>query len=408
MKSKKNVYTLGIGILCVLIILISAIIISTANNKNDIDATNSENSIRHESSEVISSVPDTESLDSSGAFAESNNSDLTDVFDASESDNAILHGWVINNLGYTYFYDNSGYEQFNYKNTALERYVNSLNGLASAMPSNTKIYNITVPVSGSFADIPRDVYVNDNFYNASQSAFVSTVGAKIDQRIINVPIVTVLEEQYDNGEIVFFRTDKNWTSLGAYFAYREFCISAGLQPYELADFNSTEIGDYLGSFYNAIALSGNADDTEFANILSKSPDNMLVYSTVDDVKTSLTVYSSGLIYDNYRLCDNAVSVNNAYNVFFGMDAERYEVNTTASGGQLLIIGDSSAYPLVPFLASHYRKIDIINPSKYNSTLNEFLSQRSYDACLTMCYSTNAVSGEYVPKFNIITGVNQNE
>ena len=36
------------------------------------------------------------------------------VADSNETE--LLHGWVINNMGYTYFYENAAYEQFNFKN----------------------------------------------------------------------------------------------------------------------------------------------------------------------------------------------------------------------------------------------------------------------------------------------------
>lgn len=71
----------------------------------------------------------------------------------------------------------------------------------------------------------------------------------------------------------------------------------------------------------------------------------------------------------------------------------------------MIIGDTSAYPMAPFLAAHYSKIDIINPLKFKGDLKEFLSQRYYDDCICICYSTNAVNGEYIPNLNEIIGDN---
>lgn len=348
--------------------------------------------------------------DASQAFAESIQeiSDTVDTTSTSdhessepneESNIAVTpsHGWVINEFGYTYLYGNCGYEQFNYKATALERYSNSLNSFASLI-DGCRVFNMTVPVSSTFADIPREIYIGDNFYNQSQSAFVSTVGSKLNEKITNINIVSELEHRYDDGEYVFFRTDHNWTSSGAYTAYRQFCKAALLSAYPIESFVEKEAGEFLGSFYNATA----------SEELERDPDLLYYYPAVSSIKCSLTVYDGDMVYSDYELCNNRVSTETAYNIYLGRDAARYEINTTADGGSLLIIGDSSVAPLAPYLASHYSKIDIINPERFKSSIADFLSEHSYDDVLTMCYSTNAVNGNFIPAFNIINGVVNNE
>lgn len=349
--------------------------------------------------------------DASQTFAESvaDISDITDPAsvsdgessepnDESDASGAISHGWVINEFGYTYLYGNCGYEQFNYKAAALTRYANSLNIFAALIGDGSRMFNLTVPVSSTFADIPREIYISDNFYNQSQSAFVSTVGSRLDSKITNINIVSELERRYDEGEYVFFRTDRNWTSSGAYTAYLQFCKAADLSAYPIESFIGKEAGDFLGSFYNA---------TESAE-LEKEPDRLFCYSTVNSVKCSLTVYDGEMVYSDYELCNNGVSTRTAYNIYLGRDAARYEINTTADGGSLLIIGDSSVAPLAPYLASHYGKIDIINPERFKKPIADFLKDHQYDDVLTMCYSTSAISGQFIPSFNTINGVTDNE
>ena len=159
---------------------------------------------------------------------------LEDESIASESE--FEHGWVINEFGYTYVYNGCGYEQFNYKQSALNRYVGAINKIVSLLPESVSVYNITVPVCSTFVEIPREIYVNDNFYNQSQSAFSSTVASKLDKRITSVKLVNILEEKYDNNEYVYFRTDRNWTPLGAYYAYKQFCADAEIAPYSIDSF----------------------------------------------------------------------------------------------------------------------------------------------------------------------------
>lgn len=336
------------------------------------------------------------SMVASEVFADSNESDISDVESGNEgSDEAFTHGWIINEFGYTYVYNGCGYEQFNYKTTALNRFINCNNAFADTIPENMRLFNIIVPVSSTFADIPREIYTLDSFYNQSQSAFVSTVSEYNSERINDVPIVSILEEQFDSGEAVFFRTDKNWTSLGAYTAYRSFCEIADVDAYSLDSFEQKNVGYYLGAFYNATRL----------DVMEDNPDEFLCFSTLPTVKTALTLYDNGKVYTDYKLCNNKVSINNAYDFYFGRTASRYEVSTNVDGGTLLIVGDSSAYAMVPYLASHYGIIEVVDPRRIDCGLLELLSKREYDDCILMCYTTNAVNGEFVPSLNKFIGVN---
>lgn len=401
--TKRFVFT--VTSLAVLIFIAVFAIITFAINKQSVPNDTLYNNVSEESNksnfldddasnpEKNDNNSDLGSIDISENSNEHQNSEISEI-----SDDIVEHGWVINEYGYTYVYNGCGYEQFNYKNSALQRYVNALNNFVTLLPESTQLYSITVPVSSTFADIPREIYVSDNFYNQAQSTFVSTVSALTDKRLTHVSIVDILESSYDNGEYVFYRTDKNWTADGAYLAYRSFCESAKIEPLPINTFPKNTVDEFLGSFYNATK----------SNAMKNSPDEFIYYSPSRTVKSSLTVYDNGKVYENYSVCGNKVNKYSPQTVFLGRDAERFEINTTASGGKLLIIGDESVYPIVPFLTSHYNKIDVINPKRFKTSLNEFLNNRSYDTCLLMCYSTNSISGDYIPTLNLLTGVTADE
>ena len=390
--TRKNILILSSFAVLFVVMILSVVSFAFGKHEND----RSESSLQEYTSIVIDNSIEAENSENSpdnavvsNVFAES--SVVED--DSSENSYGTEHGWVINEYGYTYVYGDCGYDQFNYKNTALDRYVRSLNNLKSCFDDSTRVFSITVPVSSTFADVPREIYVMDDFYNQSQSAFVATLAQRTDNSIIHLQIVNLLEERYDNGEYVFFRTDKNWTSLGAYTAYSSFCENAGFSQYSLENFKKIELGEFLGSFYSA---------TNSPN-MSDNPDEMICYSCLPTVNTSLTVFDDGLLYSGYNLCGNNVSSYNTFDFYLGRDAGRYEISTSSDGGTLLIIGDTSAHPLVPFLCSHYSKIDVIDPRKFDITLNEFFNEHHYDDCIIMCYSTNAVNGDFVPSLNVLTG-----
>ena len=397
----------------VLIVLASLIVISTViissvnrgsqNNSQSEDEVSSVYELSkpvdesNDISDVISSdeISDTDAFSNESSVTEQSGGITSEEPDGEQNENEIKHGWVINEYGYTYVYGDTGYLQFNYKNSAFNRYVNALNSLADSIDDEVNIYNIIAPVSTTFADIPREIYTADDFYNLGQSKFVSNVGKNLNERIINIPIVDILETAYDNGEYVFFRTDKNWTSAAAYKAYAAFCAASGTTAYSSASFPKLEIPNFLGSFYDA---------TKSEEMLN-NPDTIVCYSTLPSVNAALTIYDDKSVFASYTAGKGTFARNYGYNVFLGMsDASLYELKTTAkSSKKLLIIGDSSAAPLSLLLASHYSQIDILDPSSYDGNLKSLLTDHEFDDILTICYSVNAVSGDFVPALSKFSG-----
>ena len=321
--------------------------------------------------------------------------------DVEVSENEIIeieHGWIINDYGYTYVYGDRGFQQFNYKQSALQRYVDCINALSGTIPQTSNFLNLIVPISTTFADIPREIYKEDNFFNLSQSSFVATVERQFDERVSNINIVNKIETAYDSGEYVYFRTDSNWTSLGAYNGYLSFCEAKNIEPKPLDAFKKNELGDFLGGFYRSTSSVS----------MYNNPDDFICYSTESDVATKMTVYDNDMVFVDYNLCENGVGIEGKYNVYLGRDAGRYSISTNSEGGSILIIGDSSVAPLLPFIASHYKEIEFINPQKYNKSLSDFLSKQEFDDIITICYSSNAISGEYIPSLINFTGVKDNE
>lgn len=352
-------------------------------------------------SEETSTVPESSDESSEGEASQiiieiSDIGDLTsETSEETSEEEGISHGWVINSHGYTYVYGDTGLEQFNYKNTALDRYVNNLNLLASLLPEKSRMFNIIAPVQATFLGIPREIYTSDNFYNASQKAFVSTVESKLTERIGDIPLIGKLERRYNENEYLFFRTDKNWTAKAAYYAYTEYCEKAGLTAYSLSSFTKRSSEGYLGNFYYATS----------SEAMRKNPDTLDYYYPYAGIDCTLTCYLNGRVYTSYRLSGNDSGRIDPFGVYLGMEAERYEIKTTSSGGSLLVIGDTSAAPMLPFLASHYGRIVYINPLLYKGDLKAFLTENTFDDVLTLCYGTSAISGDYVPSFNEIIGAN---
>ena len=88
----------------------------------------------------------------------------------------------------------------------------------------------------------------------------------MDKHVKNVDVYDVLMQH--RTEYEYFRTDHHWTTLGAYYAYTEFCKAKGITPESLDAYSKKQDFDgFLGSFYN---------DTSDAK-LKANPDTVTAY-----------------------------------------------------------------------------------------------------------------------------------
>ena len=290
------------------------------------------------------------------------------------------HGWVINNLGYTYLYYDRGLEQFTASASVRESYISTINMLKNAVGS-ANFYHMLVPTQVEFTDIPSNIKQEDNFYNLSQKTFIDAVAGALASGSIDVNVYDRLKAAYEAEEYLYFRTDINWTALAAYYAYTDFAAAAGFSPAALEAFPVKSYEPFLGRFYTATG----------AEILKDNADSILYYD-VDSVNACVvTMYSNNATYNNRRLTYGEVSdTSNGYNVFLGGVASRFKITTEQTNGKkILVVGDTSAMPFVPFLTSDYQEVHLVNPQYYKGDISAFVQENGIDDVLVMSYTTSA-------------------
>ncbi|MBE6700957.1 MAG: hypothetical protein E7582_03600 [Ruminococcaceae bacterium] len=174
---------------------------------------------------------------------------------------------------------------------------------------------------------------------------------------------------------LYFATDHHWTSHGAYLAYRKIISSLGKTPLE-EDFFRKEVAlfNYLGSDYNkikekkvydALTLYYSENYTEFTTTLVNFPyDSDLNNVTLEgmyDLK-SLTSFDPYTVY---------FKGNNPY-ITIELQGEKRET--------LLVVRDSFASALAPFLAEHFDVI-LIDPRFYPTGLEALIEEKDPVAIL---------------------------
>lgn len=182
----------------------------------------------------------------------------------------------------------------------------------------------------------------------------------------------------------YYKTDHHLTSKGAYMLYRSLADELSFAPYEITDFTVTQVSkDFLGSTYSKAGLIAAAYDTI----------ELFRYQGDEDYTVFCNDNGCSLcsIYEMSKL-----SQKDKYQVFLGGNHGLISIssNDGAPKPRLLIIKDSFANAVIPFLARHF-DLTVVDPRYCNTSLSNVLDSSFYDCVLFLCgIDTLATNGAF--------------
>jgi hypothetical protein len=177
-------------------------------------------------------------------------------------------------------------------------------------------------------------------------------------------------------EQLYYRTDHHWTTAGAYLAYTSFAGSNGFSPIGRDAFQVQCSCGFYGTTYSKSGFWNTPADTLE---IWKNPALQVQVEIREDGKQS--VQKSDSLYFPEQLKNE-----DQYPVFLNGNHSLVRItNPKAAGSRLLVVKDSYANSLVPFLAAHYRQIDMVDLRYYHKTaVSALVKQDQLDSVL-FCY-----------------------
>lgn len=165
----------------------------------------------------------------------------------------------------------------------------------------------------------------------------------------------------------YYRTDHHYNIYGAHQTYGLLGDALGYEPYS-ADFfkNETVSTDFCGTSMRSSGFY----------LTKKDEITLLRY----DGDTDYTVTADGediSLYDMSKL-----NTTDQYAVFLGGNHARVDVTSNTDKPNMLIIRDSFADSLVPFLALHY-DLTLIDLRYYNDNIQQLALEKKFDCCLIL-------------------------
>lgn len=177
----------------------------------------------------------------------------------------------------------------------------------------------------------------------------------------------------DAPEALYYRTDHHWTSAGAYRAYCLLMQEQGGSSVPPETFEVERVPGFYGTSYSKSGLWLTKPDE-----IELWTDPMLhAVTTVYDGDGRAPVTREGMLFEEYL--DGA----DKYPVFLSGNHARVHIETDAdTGKRLLVVKDSYAHALAPFLAEQYRTIDLIDLRYFKrQTISDWLADNPADDIL---------------------------
>ena len=198
----------------------------------------------------------------------------------------------------------------------------------------------------------------------------SLAASDISADIHNVKLYDELMQHHD--EALYYKTDHHWTTKAAGYAYAKIMEEMGLEPQNIEAFEMHEVGDFYGTSYAKYKGVGIGPDT-------------ITYYDVPIEELKLEKGSVNTLYD----CDKFDTYDKYAAFMYGNDGF-YEVKTGAhsaenreNGADLIILKDSYANCLIPYLAMNFNDIMVVDLRYFGGSLSQIIDDNANAKILLM-------------------------
>ena len=188
----------------------------------------------------------------------------------------------------------------------------------------------------------------------------------------NIKKIWAIDElRKHRSEYIYFNTDHHWTSLGAYYAYRAFCQTAGLTPVSLDTIAYKTKASFLGSLYRLTRDKG----------LQGNPDSVRYYLFKDSVDFYVGNNKIGY-WNKSKMYGEGASGPNSYSVFLQGDLPTVKMETQHKNGRkIAIVKESYGNAFAPFLINNYEKVIVVDQRYYTGDFMAMLKAEGINELL---------------------------
>jgi len=246
-----------------------------------------------------------------------------------------------------FVFKNRAFEMFGGGPGLGKAYADVINDYNRLLKPGIQVYNLIIPVALEFEITEKYAKLQKPNRPAIENIYNNE-----DPEIKKVWAIDEIRKH--RSEYIYFNTDHHWTSLGAYYAYRAFCETAGLTPVSLDTVAYKTKPSFLGSLYRLTRDPG----------LQSNPDSVRYYL----FKDSLNFYIGNATIGNWtksKMYAEGASGPNSYSVFLQGDLPIVKMETQHKNGRkIAVVKESYGNAFSCFLINNYEKVVVVDQRYY--------------------------------------------
>lgn len=223
-------------------------------------------------------------------------------------------------------------------------------------PTSTRVYEEKIPYGLPVLDEEKASIELNNALSKYENA-----------QVINL-YDAIVENPADDRDELYYRTDHHWTTKGAYKAYCEIAGRMNFVPVDFETLTKNQVDNFYGTFYSKYKGIGIKPDTiTYVDVDIES------YLADSDEHSSLMDLDKINAYDKYAM------------FMYGNPGKGLIKTSCHNGKKLIVLKDSYANSLLPFMACSYENIVVLDLRYFGGSVQETL-QENMDADVLLMYN----------------------
>ena len=225
------------------------------------------------------------------------------------------------------------------------------------VPTGSEILNSYLP-KAALTDSQKD------WYSKNKEVFQG-------EQIHQIDLFKYFEEKVESNSL-YYRTDHHWTSDGAFLGFQKLADKMALGASE-NDWEKMKICDtFQGTLMSKSGFYSSVMDEINIYTYSKK-DIITIVNYEKERKTTVSIYD-----------EEGLRGKNPYEVFLGGNHPKINIKTNAdSQKKLLLLKDSYANCLIPFLLPYFFEIDVIDARYYAEDIYQQINYSNYTDILVL-------------------------
>lgn len=223
-----------------------------------------------------------------------------------------------------------------------------------------------------------------------QAAVNGYIGDRLGNSLSYINGFDFLRPAADGSFPIYYKTDHHWTTYGAYLAYKAYAAQQGWPAKSLEEFSIETVTDsFLGSYHTRGQFNGLQADS-IQKFVPKHPPEFSMH--IADTDTTV----SGLYDSSY------LETKDKYSYFLGGIHALMTIKSSippddVKEQKLLVLKDSYAHSVLPFLALHVPEIHVIDLRYYNGNISDYMAEHGIKNVLMLFNTTTFVDNQELLK-----------